>query len=74
MRVTVGIRVRFAVTEGLGFQYYNLRLGVRVRDRFEVRVRVSSKVSVYLTGLGKHWVKTRDVLNLTIIVRLSLHL
>ena len=47
---------------------------MRVRDRFEVRVRVSSKVSVYLTGLGKHWVKTRDVLNLTIIVRLSLHL
>ena len=44
------------------------------KGNFEVRVRVSSKVRVYVTGLGKHWVKIRDVLNLTIIVRLSLHL
>jgi len=47
---------------------------VRVSNRFEVRVRISSKIRVYFKGLGKHWVKARDELNLTIIVRLSLHL
>ena len=47
---------------------------MRVRDRFEVRIRINSKIRVYFKGLRKHWVKTRDVLNLTIIVRLSHHL
>ena len=47
------------------------RLGARVSSKLGLAVY---KVRVYFKGLGKHWVKTRDVLNLTIIVRLSLHL